>query len=89
MTTSFVIQLGREMIFTALLVVGPILLVSFLTGVIMSLIQSSMNLHEMTLSVVPKFFAIGVTTLIMGHWMLRNLTEYSEKLLMFTKVVLP
>lgn len=81
MTTQFVVHLGRETVIVALLVTGPILIVGFVVGIGMSLIQAIMQLHEMTLAAVPKLFAIGATLVVFSHWMLDHMMTYTTKIL--------
>lgn len=81
MTAEFVVSIGRETVTTALLVVGPIMLVGFVVGMAVSFIQAIMQIHEMTLAFVPKLFAIGMSIIVFGHWMLQQLMGYTEKLL--------
>lgn len=80
MTTSFVIELGRDTIFTALKVVGPIMLVGFVVGMSVSIIQSIMQIQEMTLAFVPKLIAIGASMIVFGSYMIRQLMMFTEKI---------
>lgn len=81
MTTEFVISLGKDTLTAGLWIVGPILLVGFVVGMIVSVVQSIMQLHEMTLATVPKLFAIGASLILFGNWMLNHLIQYSKGLL--------
>lgn len=81
MNAQLVVDIGRETIWTALLVVGPIMMVGFVVGMAVSLVQAIMQIHEMTLAFVPKLFAIGLSIIIFGNWMLQQLMAYSQKVL--------
>lgn len=81
MTASFIIHLGRDSIYTAFLVVGPIMLAGFVVGMVVSFIQAIMQIQEMTLAFVPKLLAIGIVIIVAGHWMLNHLTQYTIRLL--------
>jgi len=81
MTTTFVMNIGRETLVTALLVAGPIMLVGFCVGLFLSLIQAIMQLQEATISFVPKMIAMGATLFLSGHWMLNHLMAYAKGLL--------
>ena len=81
MTTSFIIHLGRETIFTALMVAGPIIIVGFAVGLLLSLFQAVMQLQEMTIAFVPKLLAMGASLLIFGNWMLTKLMIYAHGIL--------
>ncbi len=60
-----VIDLAREMLFTALLISGPILLVGLVVGVAVSLFQALTSVQEQTLSLVPKMFAVILVSLFL------------------------
>jgi flagellar biosynthesis protein FliQ len=81
MTTNLVIQIGREAITTALLIVAPIMAVGFVVGTAISILQTIMQIQEMTLSFVPKLVAIGFAIIVFGSWMLTQLMDYSQKIL--------
>lgn len=81
MNPDFVVALGRETISTGLWVVGPIMMVGFVVGMTVSLIQAIMQIHEMTLAFVPKLFAIGMSVIVFGNWMLTHLMDYTTKIL--------
>lgn len=81
MTTDFVVAIGRDSIITALKVVGPIMMVGFVVGMVVSFIQAIMQIQEMTISFVPRLLAIGGSMIIFGHWMLGHLMTYTTHLL--------
>ncbi len=81
MTTDVALQLMREMLWTALWVGAPIIAVSMLVGLLVSVFQVVTQLQEMTLTFVPKLVAIFFTLLLGGGWMLSKLVVYSSKLI--------
>ena len=81
MTAQFVVELARDTVYTAIMVAGPIMIVAFDVGIVISLVQAVMQMQEMTLAYVPKLVAIGFSLIIFGNWMLRHLAAYSERLL--------
>ena len=60
-----VIDLAREMLWLALLIAGPILLVGLVIGVGVSLFQALTSVQEQTLSLVPKLFAVVLVGLFL------------------------
>ncbi len=82
MTELFVINLGREALYTALLVAGPMLGFGLLVGLLVSVLQATTQIQEQTLSFIPKILAVFGALAIFGPWMLRVLLEFSENLLM-------
>ncbi|QQR81134.1 MAG: flagellar type III secretion system protein FliQ [Deltaproteobacteria bacterium] len=81
MTVNFVMDLARQSLVTTLLVVAPVMVVGFVVGIIVSLVQAVMQLQEMTITFVPKIIAIGLTLLVTGAWMIKQLMTYSVNLL--------
>ncbi len=81
MTQSMIIQLARDAFTVTLLTAAPLLLASVIVGVIVSILQAATQVHEMTLTFVPKVVAVGIVGLAFGPWMLNNLTVYAANLL--------
>ena len=76
MDQSYVIDVGRQGVQVALMVSMPILAVSLLVGVLVSIFQAVTQIQEQTLTFVPKLVAVGVALAIMGGWMLTTLVSY-------------
>ena len=81
MTTDVALQLMHQMLWTAVWVAAPIIGVSMLVGLLVSVFQVVTQLQEMTLTFVPKLVAIFLTLLVGGGWMLSRLVVYSAKLI--------
>ncbi len=71
--------LGRALMVTTELAV-PVLAVSLAVGLLVSLLQAATQVQEATLTFVPKVAAIALVLLLMGHWMLRQLVDYTTEL---------
>ena len=77
MTEQFVIKFVSDAIYTALLVAGPILIVTLLVGLMVGIFQAVTSINEMTLTFIPKLIAVIVLMLILLPWMLRVLTGFT------------
>jgi flagellar biosynthetic protein FliQ len=77
MDTTYILYLGRHTLETALLVSAPILLVSMISGIIISLFQAVTSLKDMTMTLVPKLLAIGITALFFGNWMMQVIIKFT------------
>ena len=77
MDADYVLYLGRHTLETALLLAAPILLVCMFSGLLISLFQTVTSLRDMTLTMVPKLIAVGVTALVFGNWMLQVIMSFS------------
>ncbi|MGB9813179.1 MAG: flagellar biosynthesis protein FliQ [Thermovenabulum sp.] len=80
MTQETVIYLAREALGVALLVSAPILGLSMLVGLIISILQATTQIHEQTLTFIPKIIAAVIALLIFGPWMLTTLLHFAETL---------
>ncbi|NLI94183.1 MAG: flagellar biosynthesis protein FliQ [Peptococcaceae bacterium] len=85
MTQTQILNIAKEAIGTAIIVGGPILLISLLVGLIVSIFQAMTQIQEQTLSFIPKLLCIAIILLLLGPWMLNVMTAYTSNL--FTQLV--
>jgi len=78
MDATQVLYLGRYTLQTALLLAGPVLLACLVAGITVSLFQTMTSLRDMTLTMVPKLVAVGVTLLLCGNWMMQVLIRFAQ-----------
>jgi flagellar biosynthetic protein FliQ len=71
------VEILRQLVTTSLLVMSPILLVSLVVGLAVSLVQSVTSIQEQTLSFVPKLLAIALVLVIAAPWILRQLMQFT------------
>lgn len=69
-----------QLLWTALMVAGPMLAVTLIVGLIVSILQVATQLQEMTLSYVPKLLAAALVLVLLGGWMLGRVTQFAEAL---------
>lgn len=81
MTIDDVIKIGQQAIFATLLIVSPILIASFVVGILMSFLQAIFQIHEYTFSFVPKLLAIFFAAILYGPWMLGEIVRLSNTFL--------
>lgn len=81
MTPEQITYIIRHTLYTALEIAAPFLLLALIVGLAVSLIQSLMQIQEMTLSFVPKMLALALTLAIFFPWMLKILTKFTNNLL--------
>lgn len=81
MTEVQVIEIGRQAVQVALMVAAPMLAVSLVVGLLISLFQVATSLQDVTLTFVPKIVAVGVTLVVAAHWMFRILLGFTRDLL--------
>lgn len=71
-----VITVSRQTIWIIIKTAVPILLVSMIVGLIISLFQTLTSIQEQTLTFVPKLIAIMIALMLMGSWMLNEIVSY-------------
>jgi len=82
MTPDMVAQLGRQALETTLMVSAPMLGLSLIVGLLVSLFQAMTQLNEATLTFVPKVLALFVAMLLFFPWMLDVLVNFMATTLM-------
>jgi len=80
-TLDTVVSLGREALSITLLVAAPCLGISLAVGFVVSLFQATTQIHDPTLSFVPKIIGVAAGLLVFGAWMLRTLMDYASRLI--------
>ncbi|MFA7659922.1 MAG: flagellar biosynthesis protein FliQ [Anaerovoracaceae bacterium] len=72
-------EIFRDAVITGLKVGGPILLVSILVGLFISIIQAATSINEQTMTFVPKLVVIGIVLIIAGSWMLQQMVDFVHR----------
>lgn len=80
MDIAAVTEITRETLYTTIITAAPVLLVSLVVGLAISIFQTVTSIQEQTLTFVPKFLAIFVSIMLIGHWMLGNMVGLMERL---------
>lgn len=75
-----VLDIGREALWLAVLLAGPMLGAALAVGLFIGVIQAATQIQEMTLSFIPKLLSLVVVLFLVGPWMLRLLMTFSERL---------
>ena len=74
------LDLAKNTMLTALMIVTPALLVGMSVGLIVSFFQTVTSLQEQTLTIVPKMLAVVATIVLLMPWILGTLREYTAAL---------
>ena len=74
-------DLARELLFTALLISGPVLLVGLFVGIAVSLFQALTSVQEQTMSLIPKMFAVFAVSLLLLAPALGILRDYAVRVI--------
>jgi flagellar biosynthesis protein FliQ len=80
MSENMIMSVIKDAIQTGLLVAAPILAVSIIVGLIISIFQATTQIQEQTLTFVPKLIAAAVVGLIAGPWMLHTVVNFTDRI---------
>jgi flagellar biosynthetic protein FliQ len=80
MTEAFVMTFAQNALLVTLILAGPILAVSLIVGIVVSMIQSATSINEVTLTFVPKIIGVGLVLALMGSWMGQQLLTFTVNL---------
>ena len=78
--TALVIELGREALWVAVLIAGPLLGIALIVGLIIGIIQAATSINEMTLSFIPEIAALVAVLVLIGSWQVSVIVDFTRKL---------
>jgi len=81
MTPENVMTIGRTALEMTILVASPILLVTLVVGLMVSVFQAATQINDPSLSFIPKILAVLLTIALAGPWMLTVMTDYMRRVL--------
>ena len=87
MDTGTVINIARQTVWIIVKTAVPVLLVSMIVGLVISLFQTLTSIQEQTLTFVPKLIAILFTLMLLGAWMLNQITGFMGNLWNFSQYI--
>ncbi len=79
-TQGDIIVIAKEAIYTIIVASAPLLLISLVIGLVISIFQTVTSIQEQTLTFVPKILAVFIGIMILGSWMLDILSNYVTRL---------
>ena len=81
MSPEYVVKLGQETLTLILFIGGPVLIVALVVGLGVSIFQAVTQVHEMTLTFIPKIIAVGLTIVFVLPWMMQRMIDFTTNLL--------
>nr|WP_297275117.1 flagellar biosynthesis protein FliQ [uncultured Agathobaculum sp.] len=85
MDQNQIIDILREGIWVALKIGGPMLIASMAVGVLVAIFQAATQIHEQTLSFIPKLLLVIAFLLLAGTWMLDTMQDFTR--MIFTQMI--
>lgn len=80
MTIEAITDMTRQALYVVLKTSLPVLLVSLIIGLIVSIFQTVTSIQEQTLTFVPKIIGIFLALMLLGNWMMTNMVEFTVEL---------
>ena len=80
MTADQVMEVMKEAMMVAFEIAGPLLIISIVVGLVVAIFQAATQIHEQTLTFVPKLLVIALVLLALGSWMLKVMDEFVVEL---------
>ena len=80
MSIDDVTAIASDALFLVIKVSAPTLLVSLIVGLLISIFQTVTSIQEQTLTFVPKILAVFLSIIVLGNWMLTQITEFMNRL---------
>ena len=80
MTEGMVLDIVRDALFNVIICSAPILLISLVVGLVISIFQTVTSIQEQTLTFVPKIISVFLGIIIFGSWIANNLTGFMDNL---------
>lgn len=81
MTEDTALQLTSQMLWAAVQIAAPLLIITMLVGLLVNVLQVVTQIQEVSLSFVPKILSVVVILVVFGPWMLRKLVNYSASVI--------
>lgn len=80
MSSSDVLSIFSEAFLVAFKIAGPLLIASIVIGLIVAIFQAATQIHEQTLTFVPKLLIIAIILLVAGSWMITLMDDFFMKI---------
>ena len=82
MTPEVAVDLVRDALWLTAMIVAILVVPSLLVGLLVAMFQAATQINEQTLSFLPRLLVILICLIVFGPWLVRELMEYTEKLIM-------
>ncbi|CAB3702772.1 flagellar biosynthesis protein FliQ [Achromobacter mucicolens] len=81
MTAETVMTMTYQAMKVVLAMAGPLLLVTLVVGLVISIFQAATQINEMTLSFIPKLLAMCGVLVLLGPWLIGVMVDYIRQLI--------
>ncbi len=81
MEADLVVSLGQKALEMTILLAAPVLIATFVVGLVVSVFQAATQIQEMTLAYIPKIVAAMLTVFFLGGWMMSKIVDFTKEIL--------
>ena len=81
MTEETILQIFKDAMLVIFKIAGPLLIISMIVGLVIAIIQAATQVHEQTLTFVPKLVIIGVLLFVLGSFFTATLVEFMQRIM--------
>ena len=81
MSPEYVVKLGQQTLTLVIYVSGPMLIVALIVGLGVSIFQAVTQIHEMTLTFIPKILAVVAVLMFILPWIIRQMVDFTTHLI--------
>lgn len=81
MTEETILQIFKDAMLVIFKIAGPLLIISMIVGLVIAIIQAATQVHEQTLTFVPKLVIIGVLLFVLGSFFTTTLMEFMQRIM--------
>ena len=78
---SEIIKIAIDMMKVAMILSFPVLLVSMIVGLLISIFQATTQINEMTLSFVPKLIAVAIVMILTAPWSMNIIIDFTKRVI--------
>lgn len=75
-----ILELFHSAMYVGFKIAAPLLIVSIVIGLVIAIFQAATQIHEQTLTFVPKLLVLALMLLILGSWMIETFTEFFNQI---------
>ena len=75
MTQGEVLAVFQEALLVAMKISAPLLIASIAIGLVVAIFQAATQIHEQTLTFVPKVLVIALMLIVLGSWMMTMMSD--------------
>lgn len=87
MTVETVLNIASEALWTIIITAGPLLIISLVVGLIVSIFQTVTSIQEQTLTFIPKLLGIFIGMMIFGNFILSTIVTFMQNLWTFEEYI--